>query len=379
MSRDGDPEKPSRDGDREKSSRDGDSGNPRRSGEIRRVEDLLARGLVDPARAEAIGRVVDRFALAITDDMAALIDPDDPDDPIARQFVPDESELDRRADEVTDPIGDGVHAAAPGIVHRYPDRVLLKPTHLCRVYCRFCFRREAVGHGEATLTEAEIDAALAYVAARPEIFEVILTGGDPLVLSDRRLSLLLDRLEAIPHVEVVRIHSRIPIVDPGRVTAETARTFRRRFATWMVVHADHPRELTPAAAEAIGRLVDAGVPVLSQTTLLAGVNDDAEVLEALFRRLVALRVKPYYLHHLDRAEGTARFRVPVERGRALVTSLRGRLTGIAQPTYVLDIPGGQGKGLNGDDPRSGAGEGEGRATRRWRVTAPDGGSHDWDG
>lgn len=360
-------------------SRDGDPGKPGRDAEIRRVDDLVARGFVDPARAEAIARVVDRFALAITDDMAALIDPDDPADPIARQFVPDESELDRRDDEVTDPIGDAVHAAAPGLVHRYRDRVLLQPTHLCRVYCRFCFRREAVGDGEATLSETEIDAALAYVAARPEIFEVILTGGDPLVLSDRRLALLLDRLEAIPHVEVVRIHSRVPVVDPGRVTAETARAFRRRFATWMVVHVDHPRELTAAAAAAIARLVDAGVPVLSQTTLLAGVNDEAEVLEALFRRLVTLRVKPYYLHHLDRAEGTARYRVPVERGRTLVTSLRGRLTGIAQPTYVLDIPGGHGKVAIGVDPLTRTGEGAEPGTSRWRVTAPDGGSHDWDG
>ncbi len=348
-------------------------------GEIRRVADLVARGLIDGDRAAAIGRVVDRFALSITDDMAALIDPSDPDDPIARQFVPDEDELHVRPDEVTDPIGDAAHRTVPGIVHRYPDRVLLTPTHLCRIYCRFCFRRDAVGDGEATLTEAEVDAAVAYVAARPEIFEVILTGGDPLVLSDRRLSLLLDRLEAVPHVEVVRIHSRVPVVDPARVTEETARLLRRRFATWMVVHVDHPRELTPAAGAAIARLVDAGVPLLSQTALLAGVNDEAEVLEALFRALVRLRVKPYYLHHLDRAEGTARFRVPVAKGRALIASLRGRVTGLAQPTYVLDIPGGHGKVPIGADPLERLGEGGEAGTSRWRVTAPDGGSHDWEG
>ena len=350
-----------------------------RDGEIRRVADLVARGLLAEDRAAAIDRVVDRFALTLTAEMAALIDPSDPADPIARQFVPDESELDVAADEVDDPIGDGAHAAAPGITHRYPDRVLLKPTHLCRVYCRFCFRRDRVGQGEDNLSEADLDAALRYIAERPEIFEVILTGGDPLVLSDRRIGAILERLEAVPHVEVVRIHSRVPVVDPGRVTAETARRLRRRFATWMVVHVDHPRELTPSAAEAIGRLVDAGVPVLSQTTLLAGVNDDAVVLEALFRRLVALRVKPYYLHHLDRAEGTARFRTSVEAGRGLMRTLRGRLTGIAQPTYVLDIPGGHGKVPIGPDPLTPLDEGREAGTARWRIEDPNGGTHDWEG
>jgi len=348
-------------------------------GDIRRVADLVARGLLAPDRAAAIDRVVERFALAITDDMAALIHPADPDDPIARQFVPDPAELATRADEVADPIGDEAHAAAPGITHRYPDRVLLKPTHLCRVYCRFCFRRDRVGHGEDTLSEADLDAACAYVAARPEIFEVILTGGDPLVLSDRRIAAILERLEAIPHVEVVRIHSRLPVVDPERISPETARLLRRRFATWMVIHVDHPRELTEAAAAAIARLVDAGVPVLSQTTLLAGVNDEASVLEALFRRLVALRVKPYYLHHLDRAEGTARYRVPVEAGRGLVAALRGRLTGIAQPTYVLDIPGGAGKVAIAGDPLTPTGEANPDGTRAWSVEDPGGKRHDWDG
>ena len=350
-----------------------------RDGEIRRVADLVARGLIEADRAASIDRIVDRFALTITAEMAALIDPTDPADPIARQFVPDEAELDARPDEVDDPIGDEAHAAAPGITHRYPDRVLMTPTHLCRVYCRFCFRRDRVGHGEDNLSEADLDAAFGYIAARPEVFEVILTGGDPLVLSDRRIAALLDRLEAVPHVEVVRIHTRVPVVDPGRITAETARMLRRRFATWMVVHVDHPRELTDAAAGALARLVDAGVPLLAQTALLAGVNDDASVLEALFRRLVALRVKPYYLHHLDRAEGTARFRTTVDEGRGLMRSLRGRLTGIAQPTYVLDIPGGHGKVPIGPDPLTATGEGAAPGTRRWRIEDPNGGLHDWEG
>lgn len=346
-------------------------------GEIRRVDDLVRSGLVDASRAEDVARVVERFALSITSEMASLIDPTDPDDPIARQFVPDLDELVTAADEVGDPIGDGPFEVAPGVTHRYRDRVLLKPTHLCRVYCRFCFRRDRVGHGEDNLSEADLEAAYAYIAGRPELFEVILTGGDPLVLSDRRLAAIFDRLEAIPHVEVVRIHSRVPVVDPERISTETVHLLRRRFATWMVVHVDHPRELTPAAGAALGRLVDAGVPVLSQTTLLAGVNDDASVLEALFRRLVALRVKPYYLHHLDRAEGTARFRKSIDEGRALVGALRGHLTGIAQPTYVLDIPGGAGKVAIGPDPLERVGEGERGA--RWRVRDPNGILHDYEG
>lgn len=351
-----------------------------RDGEIRRVADLVARGLIDPARAAGVERVVERFALTITAEMADLIDPDDPNDPIARQFVPEAGELTVAADEIPDPIGDAVHAVAPGVTHRYRDRVLLAPTHLCRIYCRFCFRRDKVGRGEETLSEADLDAAVAHIAARPEIFEVILTGGDPLVLSDRRLARLLDRLEAVPHVEVVRIHSRVPVVDPARIAAETVAILRRRFATWMVVHVDHPRELTAAAGAALGRLVDGGVPVLSQTTLLAGVNDDATVLEALFRRLVALRVKPYYLHHLDRAEGTARFRTSIARGRALMRALRGRLTGIAQPSYVLDIPGGHGKVPIGPDPLTpiGAADPVGEGRRRWRVEDPEGTSHDYE-
>lgn len=349
-----------------------------RTGELRSVGDLVEAGLIAPEAASGLARVVDRFALTITAEMAALIDPADPADPIAAQFVPSAEELAVRGDETRDPIGDDPHEVAPGVTHRYPDRVLLKPTHLCRIYCRFCFRRDKVGDGAANLSDDDLDRAMAYVEARPEIFEVILTGGDPLVLSDRRLGLLLHRLEAIPHVEVVRIHSRVPVVDPMRVDAATARLLRRRFATWMVIHVDHPRELTEAAAAAIGRLVDAGVPVLSQTTLLAGVNADAETLETLFRRLVALRVKPYYLHHLDRAEGTARFRTSVDEGRGLMRALRGRLTGIAQPTYVLDIPGGAGKVPVGPDPLTRLGDGEG-GTSRWSVEDPSGGHHDWDG
>ena len=255
--------------------------------------------------------------VAITPAMAELIDPGDLADPIARQFVPDAAELDVAPEEIADPIGDVAHSPVRGIVHRHPDRVLLKPVHTCPVYCRFCFRREVVGPGgEGTLTRAEMDVALAYIAGRPEIWEVIVTGGDPLILADRRLRSLVGQMGAIEHVRIVRFHSRVPIVAPSADHGGArAGATSRGAATWLVVHANHPRELTPAALEALGRLVDGGIPVLSQSVLLRGVNDDPAVLGALLRGLVEARVKPYYLHHADLAPGTARFRTRIDKGR----------------------------------------------------------------
>jgi lysine 2,3-aminomutase len=231
-----------------------------------------------------------------------------------------------------------------GIVHRYPDRVLLKPVHVCPVYCRFCFRREKVGPGGEALSAAELETALAYIRDRPQIWEVILTGGDPLMLAPRRLAELVAALDAIAHVAVIRVHSRVPIAEPGRVTDELVAALKpRRAGLWVGVHCNHPRELAPPAREALGRLADAGFPLLSQTVLLAGINDDVEILAGLMRALVTARVKPYYLHHPDLVRGTGHFRVSIERGQALVKALRGQLSGLAQPTYVLDVPGGHGK------------------------------------
>jgi lysine 2,3-aminomutase len=313
---------------------------------VKRVSDvagLVQAGLVPPARAEALHRVASRYAVALTPEVADAIDAADPDDPLARQFVPSEAELLRAPDELDDPIGDAAHSPVKGIVHRYPDRVLLLPTHACAVYCRFCFRREAVGPGGESLSPAELARALAWVAANERIFEVILSGGDPLVLSARRLAAIVARLDAIPHVGVIRVHSRVPAVDPGRVTPALVRALRAKKAVYVVLHANHPRELGAAARAACARLVDAGIPMLAQTVLLAGVNDDPETLEALLRALVAMRVKPYYLHHADLAPGTAHFRTSLESGQALMRRLRGRLSGLAQPSYVLDLPGGAGK------------------------------------
>jgi lysine 2,3-aminomutase len=313
---------------------------------MKRITDadgLAAAGLVPAERVSALHRVASRWSIALTPAVLSRIDPTDPADPIARQFVPSEAELALRPDELEDPIGDAAWSPLPGIVHRYPDRVLLKPTHACPVYCRFCFRREAVGPGGESLSPAQLDAALDYVARDARIWEVILSGGDPLILSPRRLGAIVARLDAIPHVGVIRVHTRVPAVEPERVSAPLVEALRARKAVWVVLHANHARELDDATRAACARIVDAGVPMLAQTVLLAGVNDEPAVLEALFRALVAMRIKPYYLHHADLAPGTGHFRTSIESGQAIVRSLRGRVSGLCQPSYVLDIPGGAGK------------------------------------
>lgn len=294
---------------------------------------------------ERLVEVAQRYAVAITPAMDAAINYDDPRDPIAAQFLPDSRELDIADDELSDPIGDSAHSPVKGIVHRYPDRCLLKIVHVCPVYCRFCFRRDMVGPGgDGALTGEELDAALAYIASQPKIWEVILTGGDPFMLSPRRVRELTQRLAAVEHVKIIRWHTRVPAVDPGRVTQELVQALRADGATtYVVLHANHARELTPDARTAIARLVDAGIPMLSQTVLLKGVNDDADTLEALMRAFVECRVKPYYLHHLDRAPGTSHFRCSIARGQSLVQNLHERASGLAQPSYILDIPEGHGK------------------------------------
>jgi lysine 2,3-aminomutase len=312
---------------------------------LRSIADLADAGFVAPDATPDLQRVAARYAVAVTPEMASMIDRDDPNDPIARQFVPDARELETQPEERGDPIGDHAFSPVKGLVHRHPDRVLLKPLHVCPVYCRFCFRREMVGPaGDGSLTEAELEAALDYIRAHPEISEVILTGGDPLMLSVRRIVALGRALADIAHLKILRWHTRVPLVDPGRVTQALVSALRApRVATWVAIHANHPREFTEAGVAALARLADAGIPLVSQTVLLRGVNDDAATLEALMRAFVENRVKPYYLHHADLAPGTAHFRTTIAEGQALMRRLRQRLSGLAMPTYVLDIPGGAGK------------------------------------
>jgi lysine 2,3-aminomutase len=299
---------------------------------LRDTEALINAGLVMPAQRNALAEVAARYAVAIPPALQALIV--DASDPIGLQFIPDAAELITAPHERLDPIGDDALSPVKGIVHRYADRALLKPLLICPVYCRFCFRREHVGPDGGLLTETELDTAFAWLRARPEITEVILTGGDPLMLSSRRLAAIIATLSAMAHISTIRIHTRVPVAMPERVTPELAAALRTDKAMFVVLHSNHASEITPDARAAL-RLI--------QSVLLRGVNDSEAALEALFRAMLAARVKPYYLHQLDAAPGTARFHVPIAEGQALLRALRGRVTGLAWPTYVLDIPGGAGK------------------------------------
>jgi lysine 2,3-aminomutase len=310
---------------------------------LRHPADLIAAGLVAERKRAELEQVAVRYALSLTPDVVDLIDPADARDPIAGQYLPQPAELEWGPEEKADPIGDDPHSPVEGIVHRYPDRVLLKPVHVCAVYCRFCFRREMTGRRRA-LTRAKLIRAFDYIRTHTEIWEVILSGGDPLVLSPRRLGAIIAALAAIAHVRVIRVHSRIPVVEPARVSPVLVRALKASGkASYVVLHANHARELSPKARAACARLIDAGIPMLGQTVLLRGINDDAATLGELMRAMVECRIKPYYLHHGDLAPGTAHWRTGIEEGQALMRALHGRLSGLCQPTYVLDIPGGHGK------------------------------------
>ena len=306
---------------------------------------LAEAGLIVADRIDALAPVAARYAVAVTDTVARLIDHSDPHDPIARQFIPSEAELIATSRERADPIGDEAHSPVHGIVHRHKDRVLFKLVHACPVYCRFCFRREMVGpDGETALSPQAFEVVIAYIESHPEIWEVILTGGDPFILNARRAGEVSARLAAIPHVKIIRWHTRVPVVDPAHIDDDFVASLIVPGATTIVaLHSNHPRELTAEARAASARLIDAGIPMLSQTVLLRGVNDNVETLEALMRAFVETRIKPYYLHHADLAPGTSHFRVPIEEGQRLMRELRARVSGVCVPQYVIDIPGGYAK------------------------------------
>ena len=329
---------------------------------------LSELGLISKDEAAALKDVESKFSTRLSPEVLRQIKTASFDDPIFRQYVPSVEERTVRDDELADPIGDTPHQKVKGVIHRYPDRLLLTPTHTCQVYCRFCFRREKVGSA-LTLTKAELDAAYRYIDAHNEVHEVILTGGDPLVLSDRRLGEIIARLSAIPHITVLRIHTRVPLAQPERITSDLLKALKTKLALYMVIHVNHAAELSPAVCKSLARLVKSGVPLLSQSVLLKGVNNDASVLETLFRALIANRVTPYYLHHPDRAEGTSHFRVSVAEGQTIMRALRGRLSGLAQPTYVLDIPGGFGKVPVGPDFL------KEEAPGQYEIAGPDGRQH----
>lgn len=308
---------------------------------IRTTEELIAAGLAPASQQDALAAVGQQYATAIPPAFLDLIDQSN--DPIGLQVIPSPEELLVTAAERSDPIGDNALSPVPGIVHRYADRALLKPLLVCPLYCRFCFRREHVGPDGGVLDDAALENALNWLRTHPQIQEVILTGGDPLMLSPRRLGHIMAALSAMPHVTTIRLHTRVPVAAPERVTEALMDALESDKSVWMAVHINHAREMSPVAQECLKRLVRRGIPLLGQSVLLRGVNDTEEALEALFRSMIAVRMRPYYLHQLDPAPGTARFHVPVAEGQRLLAGLRGRVTGLAWPTYVLDIPGGYGK------------------------------------
>ncbi len=310
---------------------------------VRTTDALIERGLLDAADRDAIEQVTRQFAVAITPSVLETIATGDSEYGVARQYVPSAAENTISPDELDDPIGDARHAPLRGIIHRYPDRVLLNAIQTCAVYCRFCFRREQVGPHNKALSAQELDGALRYIREHDAIWEVILSGGDPLMLPADKLTRIAQALVDIPHVKVMRLHTRVPTAAPERVTDAMVAALRIMTPTYVAVHVNHPDELTTDVRAACAKLADAGIPLLGQTVLLRQINDRADILERLFRGLVELRIRPYYLHVGDKAKGTAHFRTGIAAGQELMRDLRGEISGLCQPTLVLDIPGGYGK------------------------------------
>jgi lysine 2,3-aminomutase len=284
-----------------------------------------------------------KLALAITPYFFNLIDRKNPDCPIRRQVIPRGDEMVVSEEEMLDSLGEDAHAPVPGLVHRYPDRVLFLVTDRCAAYCRYCTRSRLVSNAQDYNFHPEHERALRYIEAHPEVRDVLISGGDPLLLSDRKLDHLLGRLRAIKHVEFIRIGSRIPVFLPQRITPELCELFRKHGPIWMSIHVNHPKECTRELKDACERLAFAGVPLGNQSVLLRGVNDDADVMKALVHRLLRMRVRPYYLYQMDLITGGSHFKVDVRKGIEIIRALRGHTTGYAVPQYVIDAPGGGGK------------------------------------
>jgi lysine 2,3-aminomutase len=309
---------------------------------LRTLEQLERVIRLTPDEREALS-AGGHLRVQLTPYLASLIDSDNPDCPIRKQVLPSTAELKPCPDTMADSLAEDEQSPVPGLVHRYPDRVLLLVTMLCASYCRYCTRSRMVGHAEAASGVHNWRPALAYIAAHDEIRDVLISGGDPLTLPDRTLEELLSGLRAIPHVEVIRIGTRVPFFLPQRITPELVDMLRRYHPLWMNIHFNHPAEITPEVSRALNRLADAGIPLGSQTVLLAGVNDCPNIIKALGQKLVRNRVRPYYLYQCDLVEGAAHFRTPVAKGIEIMESLRGHTSGFAIPQYVIDAPEGGGK------------------------------------
>lgn len=307
-----------------------------------RTEEELSRWLrLTPEERAALRRLNGRLPVAVTPYYLQLLDPDDPQQPLRRTVIPTPAEFRRSRGERIDPLGEARHEVVPRLVHTYPDKVLLLVTEMCAVYCRYCTRARRVGRSGTG--EASLGRALDYIRQTPTIRDVLISGGDPLVLSDERLERLLSAIRSISHVEIIRLSTKVPAVLPQRITRELVRRLRRYHPFWMSLHFTHPDELTPEATAACARLADGGIPLCSQTVLLKGINDDEKVLRRLMTGLLKMRVKPYYLHQCDAICGRSHFRAPLERGIELIRSLHGWTTGYAVPWFMVDAPGGGGK------------------------------------
>ncbi len=299
--------------------------------------------LTEAERAGTRRALLGGFPLSITPYYLGLVDPLDPACPIRRQCVPHASEADEVPGDLRDPLGEEANEVAPHLVQRYPDRALLIATDRCSVYCRFCTRSRMVGHGGGTRSLASLGPAFAYLRGHPEVQEVIVSGGDPLIMTTERIEALLGELAAIESIGNVRMASRTPVTLPQRITPDLCRALRRHPATWLMTHFNHPKELTPESKRACSMLADHGIPVMNHTVLLRGVNDDAATLESLFRGLVRVRVRPYYLLQADPVRGTGHLRTSIATGVAIMEALQGKLSGIALPKYIVDTPNGRGK------------------------------------
>lgn len=311
---------------------------------VRSAEDMEAVGvkLTEQERAD-IDAALGTFRMAVTPYYLSLIDFDDPHDPIRRQAIPSAEELYFAPYEDEDPLCEDVYSPCPGLTHRYPDRVLFLVTSVCSMYCRHCTRRRFTGQSDSFITKEQIDDCVAYIAAHPEVRDVLISGGDCLMLEDDMLEYILSSVRAIPHVEVIRLGTRMPVVCPQRVTPELCAMLKKYHPLWLNVHFNHPKEITPEASEACAMLADAGIPLGNQSVLLAGVNDCVFVMKKLVNELVRIRVRPYYIYVCDPSLGLSHFRTPVSKGIEIIEGLRGHTSGFCIPTFVVDAPGGGGK------------------------------------
>ena len=310
---------------------------------IETYEELSKYFTFKPEEAEGIKKALAKFRMAITPYYLSLIDPNDPYDPIRRQAIPAGEECNIAPADLNDPLHEDEDSPAPGLTHRYPDRVLFLITDMCSMYCRHCTRRRFAGQKDDESPSERIEKCLAYIEKTPQVRDVLLSGGDCLMVSDQKLEYIIGRLRKIPHVEIVRLGSRTPVVCPQRITPELCEMLKKYHPIWLNTHFNHPNEFTPEAEQALARLANAGIPLGNQTVLLRGVNDCVHVMKKLMHELVRNRVRPYYIYQCDLSMGLEHFRTPVSKGIEIIENLRGHTSGYAVPTFVVDAPGGGGK------------------------------------